>query len=171
MTKIRKVEARVCVICGENFMGSPWKKYCSGVCQDNSRKVALVCVFCGKSFMGKKGRKTCSRTCGAFSSAKKLREAGEDRAKKAKPTQRPGAKIDDALDRVVLMAYERGDAWERQRIAALNPGLVGAFYASRWAGGGFPVETVMDEVVSGQLTIGAALPDEEAYAIMRLQPV
>lgn len=55
MAKIRKVEARVCVMCGKNFMGSPWKKYCSGVCQDNSRKVALVCVFLREVVYGQEG--------------------------------------------------------------------------------------------------------------------
>ena len=66
----------------------------------------------------------------------------------------------------------------RQRFMQSDPqavrmidSLVGAFYAARWAGAGGSMASVMEEIVGAHEAIGEALPDAEAYAIMRLQPV
>ena len=97
---------------------------------------------------------------------------------KAARSKRPSMsqEMEEGFKELLLWQSWQLHAKLRQRFMQSDPqavamidALVRAFYASRWAGSGFSVESVMEEVLSGQQAIGTALPDEEALAIMRVQ--
>ncbi len=101
--------------------------------------------------------------------------------KQAKTSKEPGMsqEMENGFKELFLWQTWQLHAKLRQRLLQSDPqavrmidALVRAFYAARWAGNrDVAIETVMDEVISGQSAIGTPIPNDEAYAIMRLQAV
>lgn len=75
---------RICLFCGNDFMGRSYAKYCSKSCASKyryrkiKRDVPAICVFCGKDFFTFKIQPAdhCSRSC-AIKHVRRMRKERE----------------------------------------------------------------------------------------------